>query len=292
MKAQWRARSGIDTGGGNGVYWVRILKSLPNGNLLIENLSEEGRKKIPKVQSVIEHSMVYPLLRGKDIERWKATPLEYIIAPHGPTTGMQAFNEKIMKINYPKTFDYFLHMKPYISSRRTLKIFGGSTKYWYSLFKIGKYTFEPYKVVWKEIAKDFVASVVSFAEDRFLGKKVVLPDHKLMLTACKGKNEAFYLCAILNSCVARALVKSYAIETQISTHVLKYLKISPFDNQDTVHKKLASLSKRANELAEAEDVKELEKTEEKIDETVAFKLYSLSKKELSSLRESLKVLLN
>jgi hypothetical protein len=205
---------------------------------------------------------------------------------------MQALKEKHMRINYPKTFDYFLRMNSHISSRRTLKIFGGSTKYWYSLFKIGKYTFAPYKVVWKEIAKDFVASVVSFIEDSFLGKKIVLPDHKLMLTACKSKNEAFYLCAILNSCVARSLVKSYAIETQISTHVLKYLKISPFDKQNPIHRKLVLLSKRANELAKAENTKKLGQIEDKIDKTVAFGLYTLSEKELSSLRESLKLLLS
>jgi len=292
MKAQWRARSGIDTGGGNGIYWVRILKSLPNGNLYIENLPEAARKEIPKIQSEVERDLVYPLLRGKDVERWKATPFEYIIVPHGPTTGMEAFSDEIMKINYPKTFNYFLRMKSHISCRRTLKIFGGSTKYWYSLFKIGKYTFSPYKVVWKEIAKDFVASVVSSIEDNFLGKKNVLPDHKLMLTPCKSRSEASYLCAILNSCVARALVKSYAVETQISTHVLKYMKIPAFSEQNSVHRKLASLSKKANESAERKDTGELRLVESKIDETVAFDLYGLSDKELSSLRESLKLLLS
>jgi len=291
MKAQWRARSGIDTGGGNGIYWVRILKSLPNGNLFIGNLPEAARKEIPKIQSEVERDLVYPLLRGKDVERWKATPFEYIIVPHGPTTGMQAFSEEIMKINYPKTFNYFLRMKSHISCRRTLKIFGGSTKYWYSLFKIGKYTFSPYKVVWKEIAKDFVASVVSSIEDKFLGKKNVLPDHKLMLTPCKNGSEAFYLCAILNSCVARALVKSYAVETQISTHVLKYMKIPAFSGQNSVHRKLVLLSKKANESAERKDTRELRLVESKIDETVAFDLYGLSEKELSSLRESLNLLL-
>ena len=292
MKTQWRARSGIDTGGGNGIYWVRILKSLPNGNLFIENLPEAARKEIPKIQSEVERDLIYPLLRGKDVERWKATPSEYIIVPHGPTTGMQAFSEEIMKINYPKTFNYFIRMKSHISCRRTLKIFGGSTKFWYSLFKIGKYTFSPYKVVWKEIAKDFVASIVSSVEDKFLGKKNVLPDHKLMLTPCKNGSEAFYLCSILNSCVARTLVKSYVVETQISTHVLKYLKIPPFDEQNPVHRKLVLLSKEANELAKVEDAKKLGQTENKIDETVAFELYALSEKELLSLRESLEVLLS
>jgi len=183
-------------------------------------------------------------------------------------------------------------MKSHISSRRTLKIFGGSTKYWYSLFKIGKYTFATHKVVWREIAKDFVVSVVSSVTDKFLGKKNMLPDHKLMLTPCKNSDEAFYLCAILSSCVARALVKSYAIETQISTHVLKYLKIPTFDKENSVHRKLVLLSKRAHKFAVGEEARELEQTENKITKAVAFDLYGLSQKELSSLKETLKLLLS
>jgi len=291
MITKWRARSGIDTGGGNGIYWVRIVESLPDGNLLIENLPETGRKQIPIVQSVVERELVYPLLRGKDVDRWKAGPSKYIIVPHNATTGMQAISEKRMRTNYPKTCDYFLRMKACIQSRRTLKIFGGSTEYWYSLFKIGKYTFARYKVVWKEIAKDFAASVVSTVTDRFLGEKAVLPDHKLMLAACKNKDEALYLCAILNSCPARTLVKSYAVETQMSTHVFKYLKIPAFDKQNPTHRALILLSNKANELAIAKDTKKLEQFENKIDETVAFELYGLSKKELSSLTESLNILL-
>lgn len=290
MKTQWRARSGIDTGGGNGIFWIRILKVLPSGSLLIENIVEAGERELPQIQSEVEPDLVYPLLRGKDIGRWNAAPSGYIIAPHGPNTGMQAFSEQVMKMKYPKTFDYFIRMKSYIKSRRTLKIFGGSTEYWYSLFKIGKYTFAPHKVVWKEIAKDFVVSAVSYVEDQNLGKKVVLPDHKLMLTPCRNSSEARFLCAILSSSVARALVKSYAIETQISTHVLKYLRLPTFDKDNSIHEELVSLSKTAEELTKANNTKGLEQIENKIDETVAFHLYGLDKKELVSLKTSLEIL--
>ena len=48
----------------NGVYWIRILKRLPNGDLLIENLHDVGKIKIEHVQATIEPDLVYPLLRG------------------------------------------------------------------------------------------------------------------------------------------------------------------------------------------------------------------------------------
>lgn len=291
MTVSFRARSGIDTGGGNGIYWVKILKTLPNGNLLLENIPDRGRKKIPQIQRAVESSLIYPLLRGKDVERWSAIPSDYIIVPHSPSTGMEAISEQVMKLDYPKTYNFLLSLEDYISERRTLKIFGGSTKHWYSLFKIGQYTFSPYKVIWKEISKDMVASIVTSVEDKFLGKKVVLPDHKLMLIQCKTKKEALYLCAILNSCVSRSLVKSYAIETQISTHVLKYLKIPPFNDTNRFHKIIVSLSEKAKKLKIAKDIEELKETEKKIDEIVAFNLYELNEKELSSIKENLNILL-
>lgn len=291
IKHSFRARSGIDTGGGNGIFWIKIIEKLPNNKLLIENTPSSGRKELPTYQCSIEDSLVYPLLRGKDVERWKICPSMHIIVPHTRLTGMEAITEHIMKIRHPKTYDFFIHFKDNIKARNTLKIFGGSTKYWYSLFKIGKYTFSNHKVVWREISTDFMACAISSIDDRFLGTKLVVPDHKLMLIPCTSQNEAYFLSGILNSSVARTLVKSYAVETQISTHVLKYLKIPSFDSQNAIHKKIVKISKTAHDFAQSNKPDSLKDTENKLDETVALGLYNLETKELEALKESLNILL-
>src|SRR5713226_2892455 len=77
----YRAREGVNTGGLNGCYWVNILKNLPNGDLVVENLGDVGKIKLAPVQSTVEPDLVYPLLRGRDVGRWRAEPSCFIIAP-------------------------------------------------------------------------------------------------------------------------------------------------------------------------------------------------------------------
>ncbi|MEM4601838.1 MAG: hypothetical protein QW808_02950 [Desulfurococcaceae archaeon] len=86
-----------------------------------------------------------------------------------------------------------------------------------------------YKVLWREQAGGLTATVVEPVKDEYLGRTVVIPDHKLMLIPCSKEEEAHFICAILNSCVTRLIAKSYIVETQISTHIVEYVKIPKFD---------------------------------------------------------------
>jgi hypothetical protein len=69
----------VNTGGLNGCFWIQVLERLPNGELLIQNLHDVGKIKVQQVQAVIEPDLVYPLLRGRDVQRWHAEPSAYII---------------------------------------------------------------------------------------------------------------------------------------------------------------------------------------------------------------------
>ncbi len=46
---------------------------------MIQNLHDVGKIKVQQVQAVIEPDLVYPLLRGRDVQRWHAEPSAYII---------------------------------------------------------------------------------------------------------------------------------------------------------------------------------------------------------------------
>ena len=105
-KSDYKAYEGVNTGGLNGCYWIRILKELPGGDLLIENLHDVGKIKVEKVQAAIEPDLVYPLVRGRDVSRWHAEPSTYIILAQDPEEG-KGIAEVEMKKTYPKTFKYF-----------------------------------------------------------------------------------------------------------------------------------------------------------------------------------------
>ena len=89
----------------NGVYWVRVLEKRKNGELLIENLHDVGTLKVPHVQTVIEPDLVYPLLRGRDVQRWDAQPSAHIILTNR-TDKLAGIPESEMKHRWPKTFAY------------------------------------------------------------------------------------------------------------------------------------------------------------------------------------------
>ena len=105
-KSDYKAWEGVNTGGLNGCYWIRILEQLPNGNLFIENLHDIGKIKTERVQATIKPDLVYPLLRGHDVQKWKAESSLYIILAQDPHTRI-GISEAEMKHKYPKTYSYF-----------------------------------------------------------------------------------------------------------------------------------------------------------------------------------------
>ncbi len=131
----------------NGVYWIEILKTLPNNELVIRNLHDAGDLKVEQVEAVIEPDLVYPLLRGRDIQRWRAQSSRYIILAQDPQA-RKGIPETEMKRRCPKTFAYLKQFEgdPKKPLRGTLRGRSGYRKYFkssdpfYSLYNVGLYS--------------------------------------------------------------------------------------------------------------------------------------------------------
>jgi len=246
--SEYHAHAGIFTGL-NGVYWVRILQDVGGGKVLIENLWDVGKKKVKKVRKIVEKDLLYPLVRGRDHNRWHVEDSGiYILVPHDPETG-KPLPEEELQIKYPLTYEYLLDFKKELETRSIHKLWGKGNPF-YAVYDIGEYTFRPYKVVWKEIAgKISGKGQFSVAIIGTENKKPIVPDHKLMLVPFENENEAHYLSAVLNSTITQLIVASYSIETSMNTHVLNNVKVPTFDPSNPVHLELANLSKRAHEVA-------------------------------------------
>jgi SAM-dependent methyltransferase len=285
----------------NGVYLINILSILKD-KLLIENLAEGGKRNVKKVKQLIDTNLVYPLIRGKDTKRWYVKPSMYIIIPHDSKTG-EPFKESQLKIEYPNTYEYFLNFKNVLETRK-IKPFLGSSKSNYPFYmvdNIGKRTFEPFKVVWKDISGkisakgEFGGAAVVSPMESTMGKKIPVCDVTLFFIPCKNEDEAHYICSILNSSLTQFIVTGYAV-IHVSTHVLRYLGLKKFNSKDKLHIKLSELSKKAHELAkkyyEQNDPvaqEELKKVEEEVDKVVA-KLYDLTDEELKEIKKCLAIL--
>lgn len=278
----------------NGVYWVNIVERRPDGLLTIKNVGEVGKIKVPTNIHPLEPDLLYPLLRGRDVGRWSAKPSAYIILAQDPKT-RAGYPESGMKVHLPETFRYFKQFEKLLRQRSGYrKYFDPKEDAFYSMYNVGPYTLARYKVVWRE--QGFMTAVIGGGQVAGR-KKPIVPDHKLMLVEFVRWNGAHYLCAVLNSCVCRAVVKGYVVETQTSVHVLEHIAIPEFDAQEPVHARLSKLSERAHELAArmAEDPKdeeakrELAKVEDQVDHAAA-ELWGITEAELQEIRNALEIL--
>ena len=286
-KSSYKARKGISTSA-NGVYWISINEKR-DSHLMIKNLYDIGKKAIAPVEMEVENNIVAPLLRGRDVERWKAIPSAYIIHGQNPRDPSKAYEEKVFLQDFPLGYDYLFQFKDVLQARKDyIKFFQPANAPFYSLFNFGPYSLEPYKVVWKEIDSDFRAAVLSPQKDEFLGDRVIpLADHKLITISFADPKEAFYLSSILNSSLVRFVVLSYTVSTQLSTHILENIAIPKYDSSNELHNQIAILSQRCHEKALLGI--DLMDIEHQIDESVA-ELWRLTPDELRDIEDSLEEL--
>ncbi|MCG2874092.1 MAG: N-6 DNA methylase [Acidilobus sp.] len=292
----YEAHTGVYVGL-NQVYFVRVRERTPDGMLIVTNPPEGGEKKeVKQVEAKVEPDLVYPLIRGEDVERWYVDyKNRYIIIPHNPRTA-SPIPEADMKVRWPLTYSYLVNYRRELENRSIHKLWGRGNPF-YAVYDIGTYTFAPYKVVWKEITGSFACAVVEPIDE-----KPVVPDHKLMLVEAESPDEAYYIAGVLNSVIARSIIESYTCVTERETHILDVIKVPKFNPNTNLHKKIAELSRRAHELARciyasskpsycaginAEN--ELRKVEDEIDKAVA-ELYGISESELKEFRRQMAIL--
>ncbi|WP_288937112.1 hypothetical protein [uncultured Sphingomonas sp.] len=222
----------------------------------------------------IESTHVYPLLRGEDVTRFKATPKEYVVVPHSASSPAApiAFT-KLPKL----TREFLAEFRPVLSNRKKFRNFDPSSSDWHGLYSVLLATFSPFKVVWREMASGsgVIAAAVGASGLPDGTNKVLMPDHKLAIIPCETETEADYIAAFLNSQVTNLIVRSYAVATGISTHILDRVAVPRFSPKNKLHRDLASLGKKAR-------LSDLAKDEEIAVSFIAAELLGLTQKEAST----------
>ncbi|WP_258358482.1 N-6 DNA methylase [Moorella sulfitireducens] len=278
--SSYTAHAGSYTGGANGVYWVEVTGKRPGGLVLITNVTEGIKRDVPRIQAAVEQDLLFPLLRGRDVRRWQANPSLYIIMAQDPATRRGIALEE-MASKYPRTHAYLARFETILRNRATFRrYFGANDPYW-SMFNISPFTFAPWKVVWREQASEFTAAVIGPVAGR-----PVIPDHKLMMVETHSNDEAYYLCAMLNSSPTLLTVTSYAVEIQMDTHILRHIKIPRYSPRNDLHRNLAKLSCAAHQAAAAGSEAEVRRLEAEIDRAAA-RIWQLSDEELAEIQRCL-----
>ncbi len=286
-RSAYIAHAGSYTGGANGIYWVDIMSMRPGGLAIISNITEGAKREIPRTQAAVEAELIYPLMRGRDVERWMAKPSAYILMVQDPDQ-RQGIRKNKMETIYPKTHAYLKRFEKELISRRdrgTRGLIEKGAPFW-SIFGVSPFTFAPWKVGWRYIDVEFRSAVFGEIKDEFLGSRVIIPDHRVILVACKSCQEAHYLCSVFNSSPFRLAVRCYVIETQVAPHVLHNLYVPNFSETNDLQAKLSELSQKAHIATEITDTTEIKKIENEIDILTA-RLWNLSDDELIEIKRSL-----
>ena len=282
-KAAYEGRAGSCTWL-SGVYWVEVVAERKDGLLLVNNLHDCGKIKVRNVSKAIEPDFVFPLLRGRDVERWQATPTYRVIIPQDPDDPAKGFPEKDMQTRCINTYGYLKLFEEQLRKRSGFKqFFDTATAPFYSVYNVGPYTFAKHKVCWREVSHDVNAAVCDP-----VGSKVIVPDHTLISVDCDSADEAHYFCGLINSAPANFIVRGY-VALHPSPHILKYIRIGKFDPKDKTHRALAANSQALHAATAAADTEKLARLEaENLELAAAY--WGLEKSEVADIKASLEEL--
>ena len=133
---------------------------------------------------------------------------------------------------------------------------------------VGEYTFKPYKVLWKEQSTAMNCCVVSSLDCPYIGKKLVVTDSKVLSASFDNKDEAYYLCGILNSGGIEEIIQGYTISTNRGIDIVKNIKIPIFNSKNANHFKISELSLMAHDAYNRNDKKTIAECEKEINRLV------------------------
>jgi hypothetical protein len=254
------ARLGANSGGANGLYWLEVLRSTPEG-LRVRNLAGEGKRNVEPVECVVEPELIYPLLRWGDVGRYRATPGAHVLLPQdlARRTGL---DPETMARRYPRTLSYLSRFETLLTGRAAYRRYQGGRPFW-SMYNVGTYTVAPYKVVWRRMDRRLTAAVVEELDDPLLGRRSPVPQETCVLVAVDGTDEAHYLCALLNSAIVDFLVRAHSVHGGKgfgTPGMLSRLNLRRFRPDDPIHAELSACSRRAHAAAAAgEDVADVQR---------------------------------
>jgi len=251
-KSAYEARAGLVTWA-DGVYWMEVLEKRPDGLLQVTNLHDQGKRKLHKVLTAVEPDLLYPFARWTDIGRWRANPSCYILLPHTKEGGWKPIEQSQMRVRYPKSYAYLSQFKSILLSRSGYKQLREGEAF-YILSNTGPWLYAPFKVAWRSMDTRVEAVVLELVHDPFLGVRPIMHKNTIVFVAAEERDEAHYLCAILNSATTDFIARSYSVGKSFgSPHLLQQIAIPAYDPALPLHRRLAELSQRAHALAPIAD---------------------------------------
>lgn len=246
----YKARSGVEFTPAE-IYFLEPKETVKVKGSYMFQPSEFKNAKYKSLAGLpiqLETKFIKPVIKAPQIIPFGISENNnYCIFPYKDNESM-SINVDELITESPNLFNYFTNNRKLIGkqSKRSLTISRGTA--FYSLSKVGKYTFAPYKVTFRDNTK-LSATVVS---------KIMTPWGEEVMPICakhcpyisQDKNgriitedEAYFLCGILNTPIVQQYFK-FTYSTR-SFSINFNIKMPEYDGKNKFHKKVMELAKEA-----------------------------------------------
>jgi hypothetical protein len=249
-ECDYKARSGVEFTPAE-IYFIEPKEKVSKKDSYLFKPSQFNNSKYKSLSCLpvqLETKYIKPVIKAPEIEPFGFKDNNnYCIFPYYDGISISVESNKLSKES-PQLFGYLTNNKNLIGkqSKRSLTISRGNA--FYSLSKVGPYTFSPHKVTFRDNTK-LSAAVVN---------RIITPWGEEVMPICAkhcpyiskdkfGRNiteeEAYYLCGILNTPIVNEYFKStystrsYSIDFNI--------KMPLYDEKNKYHQKIMRLAKEA-----------------------------------------------
>ncbi|MGW7862784.1 Eco57I restriction-modification methylase domain-containing protein [Staphylococcus xylosus] len=214
--------------------------------------SSKSERKVVKRTTFLEKDYLYPVIEGPNIDKFKIQNVKYYAAlPYTKKDVKKPIPSSELIISAPNLVKYYNNIQDDIIKTEYNSRVQGKKGEFYSLTRVGTYTFSPVKVVFRNNTKWGAAVVENistiFGED----KPPLLLDHACSISQNIHRenitlDEAHYICAIMNSSIVNEYIIGSSDKRSFKTDLP--LNIVKYNPNDSTHSKLSILSKKAHEL--------------------------------------------
>jgi len=283
-ESPYRAHLGVNADP-YGIFWLQIEEVRPDGLIVVKNLYDRGKSEIKSVKTSLESEFIYPAVTGADIIKFGIKSNFYILVTQNPLK-RKGYDEEYLSSKYPLTYAYLIQFKDFLQKRalykkyfyRDIKKDGKIVDRipfapFYSQYNVSEETFSKYRVTWKRLSSKMSVVVLSNIKTDF-GSKSLISTTVTSFIPTNDKDEAHYLCAILNSEIVNDFIKSFSSAGRGfgTPSIMNNFAIPCFNNSNETHKQLAELSEKAHNLVKRG--KSIESIEQKIN-VVVKKLWNI-----------------
>lgn len=232
---------------------------------------QSKRSKIPVSQQTpkLETRYLRPLVKGINISRFHVDPSEFVVAfPYDKEHDQIPFSKEDLLEKAPKLLEYYENNKDYLKAQTAYsdKIIGKKEAPYYALARTGRYCHADWYVIFRDNTK-WVSAVTGKINTEWGGDKTPAFQNHCVSICEKSdgsfitEEEAYYICAILNSHVVEDYILSTSDKRTFKIRIP--VKIENFDSENEIHQKLVTLSKEAHKLYN--DLESVEKIRTQID---------------------------